>query len=82
MFLKHKPSNSLVEVLTLHELWDPCIHEITGRYHAGQEMQEPESFLKTELVFPSNEVLPQCWIDPHYRDRGVLLGHPETIMSR
>ena len=82
MFLKHKSSHNLVEVLTLPALWDPCTPAITGRFHAGQEMQEPETFLKTQLVFPSDEALPQCWLDPHYRERGVLLGHPEVAVAR
>ncbi len=68
MFLKHRPSQQLLEVLTLQDLWDPCLLEITGRFHAGEELQEPESFIKAELVFPSDEPLPQCWLNPHYRD--------------
>ena len=30
-------------------------------------MQDPEKFLKSELVFPSGEPLPQCWLDPDYK---------------
>jgi hypothetical protein len=71
MFLKHEPSGSLVEVLSLADLYDPCQTMITGRFHAGEELQEPESFPKPELVFPSDEPLPVCWLDPDYRFRGV-----------
>lgn len=67
MFLQHEPSGSLVEVLTLDSLYDPCCSEITGRFHAGEEMQDPETFHKSHLIFPSGESLPQCWLDPHYR---------------
>jgi hypothetical protein len=31
-------------------------------------LQEPERFAKTDLVFMSDETLPRCWIDVHYRD--------------
>ena len=40
-----------------------------GQYHAGEEMQDPEIFLKSELIFPSGEPLPVCWIDPHYNEK-------------
>lgn len=67
MYLKHIPSSDLVEVLNLKELLDPCRESITGRLHAGEEMQEPTIFQKAVLVFPSGETLPQCWIDPNYK---------------
>lgn len=67
MFLKEKRSGELVEILTLENLYDPCRVEITGRFHCGEEMQEPESFQKSQLVFPSGEPLPHCWLDPNYR---------------
>lgn len=71
MFLKHKPSGNLVEVLNLETLYDPCQANITGRFHAGEETQEIETFLKAELIFPSEESLPVCWLDPDYRFRGI-----------
>jgi hypothetical protein len=77
MFLKHKPSGDLVEVLNAHDLFDPCRMEINGRFHAGEEMQDPRTFQKLELIFPSGEDLPLCWVDPDYRVRGVLQT-PET----
>jgi hypothetical protein len=66
MFLKHKPTGDLVEVLTLREIYDPWEKMIQGRYHAGEEIQDPEPFPKDELMFPSGESLPQCWLDPTY----------------
>ena len=66
MFLKHKPSGDLVEVLTLDRMYDPCQKEIKGRFHAGEEMQDPEIFSKENLLFPSGEALPLCWLDPGY----------------
>ena len=68
MFLKHKLNGQLVEVLTLEHMYDPCLKEVTGRMHAGQEMQEPETFMKSELIFPSGEPLPICWLNPHYQE--------------
>lgn len=74
MFLQHKPTKNLVEVLSLPDLWDPCQTTILGQFHAGEELQDPSVFLKAELMFPSGEALPICWKDPHYRDRSMPLG--------
>ncbi len=68
MYLKHKPSGDLVEVLDIRSLIDPFQPKIAGRFHAGEELQDPANFLKAELGFPSGEPLPLCWTDPHYRD--------------
>jgi hypothetical protein len=68
MYLKHVPSGDLVEVLDLGLLFDPSKAEIRGRFHAGEELQEPADFSKSELVFPSGEQLPRCWLDLHYKE--------------
>ena len=68
MFLKEKSSGHMLEVLTLKELFDLFESQIVGRYHYGEEMQDPEKFDKSDLVFLSGEDLPRCWTDPHYRD--------------
>ncbi|WP_457674487.1 acetyltransferase [Thiolapillus sp.] len=67
MFLKDKKTGDLVEVLDLGELFDPSREKVPGRFHAGEEMGEPTSFFKTDLVFPSDESLPRCWMDPNYK---------------
>ena len=67
MFLKHTSNNDMVEVLDLKALFDPFQDEVSGRYHFGEEMQDPSDFSKSELVFPSGEALPKCWVDPNYR---------------
>lgn len=67
MFLQHKPSGYLVEILQPQELWNPYKIKVQGRFHAGEEMQDPEPFTKSHLVFPSGESLPICWSDPAYR---------------
>jgi hypothetical protein len=68
MFLKDKTNGELVEILTLRELFDPFQGEVVGRYQQGEEEQDPEKLKKAELLFPSGEILPKCWVDPHYKD--------------
>ena len=68
MFLKHRETGRLVEVLSLRDLFNPIHATLVGRYHAGEELQEPETFAKSDLVFLSDEALPKCWVDVHYRD--------------
>lgn len=67
MYLLHQPSNNLVEVLSPPDLWDPFLEKVNGRFHAGEELQDPELFSKAHLVFPSGEALPACWTNPDYR---------------
>jgi hypothetical protein len=67
MFLMQKNSEKLVEVLSLTDLFNPNHSEIIGRFHAGEEMQDAEKFAKVQMVFPSGEALPQCWLDSGYR---------------
>jgi len=68
MFLKHKSRDDLVEILTIKDLFDPFCSSLIGRYQRGEEPQDPETFNKGELAFPSGEALPRCWMDAHYRD--------------
>ncbi len=70
MYLRHRPSGDLVEVLDLRALFDPCRERVVGRFHWGEELQDPAGFAKAELEFPSGEPLPRCWVDPHYREGG------------
>ena len=67
MFLKERHSGELVEVIDTEALFDPFQPAITGRYNAGEELPDPKSFAKSDLVFCSNESLPRCWVDPDYR---------------
>ena len=68
MFLKDMSNGHLVEVLNVADLFNPFSTEVDGRYHYGEEAQEPEKFSKEILIFLSGENLPKCWVDPHYRD--------------
>ena len=67
MFLKTRQDGSLMEVLNLQQLFDPFAGSVSGRLHAGEELQDSEAFAKTELLCPSGEALPRCWVDAGYR---------------
>ncbi len=71
MFLKDVTNGHLVEVLSITDLFNPFNTDIVGRYHYGEEVQEPEKFEKESLTFLSGEVLPRCWTDPHYRNNEI-----------
>ena len=58
----------LVELAEIGDLINPNHTHIEGRVDYGEELQDPEQYAKTDLMFPSGESLPLCWIDPHYRD--------------
>jgi len=68
MFMKDRKSGDLVEVLDAVALADPFKTAVLGRIHAGEEMQDPQEFAKKDLIFPSDESLPKCWVDPHYKN--------------
>jgi hypothetical protein len=68
MLLKLRANGHLVEVQNIHDLFNVFQDEIVGRDQVGEEEQEPEKFKKSDLIFLSNEELPRCWIDRHYRD--------------
>jgi hypothetical protein len=68
MFLQHKPSKHIVEILEVQDLWDSSVDKVMGRFHAGEELQDPELFTKSHLSFLSGELLPICWLDSHYRE--------------
>lgn len=69
MLLKQKGTGHLIEVSEPKEVYDPFLKEFTGRLDYGEERSDPQKFSKEDTVFPSDEPLPQCWLDPHYRDK-------------
>ena len=69
MLVKQKSDGHLVEVLSLHDLFNPTHATVVGRLNYGEESGDPEKFPKTDLIFPSGEELPRCWVDAHYRDQ-------------
>jgi len=74
MYLMHKPSGELVEVLNLDSLFNPYQKDVNGRFLAGDELQAPAAFVKDDLVFPSGETLPRCWVNPAYQDKLRAVG--------
>jgi len=68
MLLKHRRDHTLIRVSKPEELIDPFQKSIQGQQKAGEEEQPPQAFDKSQLIFPSGESLPQCWMDPNYRD--------------
>jgi hypothetical protein len=68
MFLHNKQKDVLVEVLDLVALIDPNQSEISGQGQSGEEEQDPEPSPKADLIFPSGESLPRCWVDANYRN--------------
>ncbi len=67
MLLKNKKTDGLIEITELEQLISPQEQQVMGQEQAGQEEQEPESFMKKDLVFPSGETLPRCWLDSNYK---------------
>ncbi|MCT7950691.1 acetyltransferase [Ancylothrix sp. C2] len=67
MLLKEKESGDLVKIVDVDALIIPTRKEVAGCIQAGQEEQDPTNFDKNQLVFPSGETLPRCWVDAEYQ---------------
>ena len=67
MLLKIKKDDVLVEIAEVNELINPSREEVMVQIQAGEEEQPHESLKKADLVFPSGEDLPQCWLDSNYK---------------
>ena len=67
MYLKHKLSGDLVEIVDISSAIDPMKNSVVARFHRGEELQDEESISKDQLQFPSGESLPRCWVDADYR---------------
>ena len=67
MLLKDKELGTLIEIHDIDSLINPSVDQITGQNQAGQEEQDPTPFEKTNLLFPSGEELPRCWLDANYK---------------
>ncbi len=57
----------MIDVNAMSDLTNLYHEKVSGQYQAGEEVQYPEEFNKSDLVFLSGEELPRCWTDPHYR---------------
>ena len=67
MLLQDKQTGAMVEIMDLEALSDPTEAAISARIQEGQEEQDPQAIAKENLVFPSGEGLPRCWLDANYR---------------
>ncbi len=72
MLLRQRKSGHMIEVMNDLELINLNQDEVTGCFQEGEDLQEPDTFKKSELVFLSGEALPKCWVDPHYRDNELM----------
>ncbi|BAZ81946.1 MAG: acetyltransferase [Sphaerospermopsis kisseleviana] len=67
MFLQIKNSRDLVKIVDFQELIDPNSEIVHAKDQEGQEEQETDTYQKEDLVFPSGEKLPRCWLDANYQ---------------
>ncbi len=70
MFLKSRSNGDMVDVSKIRDLTNLYHDKVIGCYQMGEELQDPQEFNKSELVFLSGEDLPKCWTDPKYRVHG------------
>ena len=68
MLLQIKDSSELVKLTDIQELIDPNLDTVQGQKQQGQEEQAVDAFKKENLVFPSGESLPRCWLDVNYKN--------------
>jgi hypothetical protein len=63
MYLKHVPTDDLLEVIDLQDVINPHTQTIRARSHSGEVIQRPQDYPKSEIAFTSGETLPQCWFN-------------------
>ncbi|WP_413112173.1 acetyltransferase [Thaumasiovibrio sp. DFM-14] len=67
MFLKDTKNGDLFDVVDMTSLTNPFSRQVVVQPQAGEDLSDPVSMDKSELVFPSGEGLPECWRNGHYR---------------
>ncbi|MEA5570606.1 acetyltransferase [Calothrix sp. UHCC 0171] len=68
MLLQAKDNGSIIKILDIQELINPVSNTVQGQNQFGEEEQDPTNYQKQNLVFPSGENLPRCWVDADYRN--------------
>ena len=68
MLLQLKNESELVKVTDIQQLINPNSDSVEAKQQQGQEEQPAESFKKENLIFPSGESLPRCWVDANYKN--------------
>lgn len=66
MFMMERDSANLLKIENVEALWDPFESQLIARSQAGEEEQPSSPVDKSNLVFPSGEELPECWINPNF----------------
>ena len=66
MFLLDRESGDLIRIDDVDELFNPLVPTVSGRDQVGEEEQDSERYAKDQLIFPSGEELPRCWLDANY----------------
>jgi hypothetical protein len=67
MFFKDTERQVLIKIVNPDALFNPMQPTVQGKQQEGEEEQPPQEFDKAQLIFPSGEPLPQCWVNPNYR---------------
>jgi hypothetical protein len=67
MLLQKRENGTLVEIQNILEVISPNQTEVMVKVQAGEEEQDPEPVQKINLIFPSGESLPRCWLDAEYQ---------------
>ncbi|MBL4827814.1 MAG: acetyltransferase [Spongiibacteraceae bacterium] len=67
MFLKERENGHLLAIVNINDLFNPYMKTLSCRGQYGEEEQDPENYPKKDLLFPSDEELPKCWLEPDYR---------------
>ena len=68
MLLQLKENGELVKIVDVQELINPNTDTVQAKEQQGQEEQQADAYKKENLVFPSGESLPRCWIDANYKN--------------
>ena len=68
MLLQLKENGELVKIVDVQELINPNSDTVQAKEQQGQEEQQADSYKKENLVFPSGESLPRCWMDANYKN--------------
>ena len=77
MFLQHKKTGHMIDIVQPEQLFDLYQSHIEGIDQVGEEAQDIEQYQKTELQFLSGEDLPECWLNPNYRHK-----QPKGLLER
>ncbi|WP_250657873.1 acetyltransferase [Alkalimarinus coralli] len=75
MLLKLDSNGKLVDIIDIQALINPFHHEVEGQPQWGEDLADPENYLKSDLRFLSGEHLPSCWVNSHYREYQTSTNH-------